>query len=251
MISIITATYNSEDTIKDTIESVLTQTYKNIEYIIIDGASTDNTITIIDSYQKRFKGKLKLVSEPDKGIYDAMNKGLALAQGDIVGILNSDDYYAHENVLDTIYKSFETNNKIDFIFGNLKIVKRKNVNKVVRKYISKNFRPWLLKFGIMPPHPTVYIKRNIIDLIGLYNTDYKIVADYEYLIRLMLINKTRFKHINDYLLIMRDGGISNSGIKSKNEISNEIKQACINNGIKTNGFLINLRYLYKLTQLIH
>jgi glycosyltransferase involved in cell wall biosynthesis len=246
MISLITATFNSEETIRDTLASVLMQSYVDYEYIVIDGASNDNTISIINSYKELFCGRLILVSEPDNGIYDAMNKGLLMAKGDIIGILNSDDFFARKDIFNIISNEF--NKGIDCLYANLKIVERSNVSKVVRKYRPKFFTPLLLRFGIMPPHPTVYINRKMLDKIGLYNTKYKIVADFEFLLRIFLYASPKYKYLDDYILLMRDGGVSNMGIKSKFQITKEIKTACKANNIYTNSIMLNLRFFYKLTQ---
>ena len=154
-ITIITATYNSEQTLSDTINSILQQNYDNYEYIIVDGASKDNTINIIKKYEPQFKGKLKWISEKDKGIYDAMNKGISLASGDVFGILNSDDFFTSNDILQTIARSFNENN-VDAIYGDIHFVNNTNLNKCIRYYSSKIFKPYLMRFGLMPAHPSRY-----------------------------------------------------------------------------------------------
>ena len=177
MISIITATYNSAETINDTIKSVLCQTNKDFEYIIVDGGSTDETIDIVKSCESEFSGRLKWVSEKDKGIYDAMNKGIKMASGDIIGILNSDDFYTDEDVLQTVADNF-LNHSVDAIYGDIHFVHEGNLGKCVRYYSSKMFSPFWLRFGFMPAHPSFYCKREVFDKSGLYRLDYKIGSDY-------------------------------------------------------------------------
>ena len=159
-ISIITVTYNSEKTINDTIQSVLTQSYSNIEYIIIDGKSNDSTLEIIKEYLPLFNGRLKYISEKDSGIYDAMNKGIKLASGDIIGIINSDDFYKSNNVIATVANAFN-DNSIDVVFGNIQFVNPNNVTRIVRKYSGKGFRPWMFRWGIIPFLHESHVMKNM------------------------------------------------------------------------------------------
>lgn len=172
-ISIITATYNSGETILDTINSVLAQDYYNFEYIIIDGGSKDNTLDIIRANEPRFNGRMKWVSENDKGIYDAMNKGIGRATGDVIGILNSDDYYTSKDVLSTYAKTFSDYN-VDAVYGDIHFIRNNNPEKIARYYSSKIFRPFLLRFGFMPAHPSFYLRRSVYDKVGCYSLEYKI-----------------------------------------------------------------------------
>ena len=160
-ISIITATYNSGKTIKDTLESVLNQSYKNYELIVKDGGSKDNTLDICREYEQRFKGRIKIISSPDKGIYDAMNQGVGMATGDIVGILNSDDFYTADDILDRIVIEFDADKNIEAVYGDIHFVKPDNLKKCTRYYSSNSFRPWLLRFGFMPAHPSFYVRREV------------------------------------------------------------------------------------------
>ena len=182
-ISIITVTYNSTATIAMCIASVQKQSYHNIEHIIIDGASKDNTVTIINSMPNRVT---KIISEPDLGIYDAMNKGINLASGEIIGILNSDDFFTSEDVVKKIAAAFKSNT-IDVVNGDVCFVNPGNLKKVVRYYSSKMFKPSLFRFGFMPAHPGFYVRRKCYEELGLYKTDYKIAADYELLIRYLKV----------------------------------------------------------------
>lgn len=248
-ITIITTTYNSERTLSDTINSVLQQDYNNYEYIIIDGKSKDNTINIIKKYEPQFKGKLKWISEKDKGIYDAMNKGILLASGDVIGILNSDDFFTSNDILKTIAKKFNENN-IDAIYGDIHFVKSTNLAKCIRYYSSKIFKPHLMRFGLMPAHPSFYLKREKIKQIGLYNTSYKIASDFDFLLRAIYIKKIRTLYIEKDFVTMRIGGISTSGISSRILIMKEHLNILKENGIYSNVVLLMLRYFYKIYEII-
>jgi len=190
-ISIITVCYNSEKYIQSTIESVLNQTYENIEYIVIDGCSNDGTVTIIKEYESKFNGRMKWISEPDKGIYDAMNKGIKMATGDVVGILNSDDFYIENTVIEQVADTFTQNKETQIVFGDVLFVKPDNLDKTVRYYRSKNFTPKRFRFGFMPAHPTFFTYKTNFDKIGYYKIKYTIAADFELLLRFMLLNKLK------------------------------------------------------------
>lgn len=234
-ISIVTVSYNSEKTIKDTIESVLNQTYSNIEYILIDGQSKDNTIDIIKDSERNFLGKgteFKWISEKDNGIYDAINKGIKIATGDVVGILNSDDYYYDNNVVNDIIEAFK-NNTIDCIYGNLVYIDPDS-EKVTRRWTSKDFVKGLFQKSWTPAHPTFYCKREIYNQYGLYRTDFKIAADVELMYRYLEKNSVVSKYVNRYIVTMRQGGVSSSGLKSTITITKEMKQAFKDNGGKFN-----------------
>lgn len=248
-ISIITTTYNSANTIKDTIESVQQQTYTNYELIIIDGKSKDKTIDIIKQYLCPFNGRLKWISEKDQGIYDAMNKGIELATGDVIGILNSDDFFTSNDVLNTIAETFNKY-KIDAIYGDIHFVNNNNLKKCVRYYSSKIFKPSLMRFGLMPAHPSFYIKRNKIKDIGFYDTSFKIAADFEFLLRALCIQKISTKYIKKDFVTMRMGGVSTANLKSRWTIMKEHLRACKKNHIYTNIFLLSLRYIYKIYEIL-
>lgn len=245
LISIITVALNSAKTIEDTIRSVLFQTHSNIEYIIIDGGSNDNTFSIIEKYAPLFDKRLKYVSEPDAGIYDAMNKGLGIATGDIVGFLNSDDYFKNIDVLETIAEAFEKN-KTDAVFGNVSYVKNFS-RRIIRSYSGRHFRPWLLRFGMMPPHPSFYMKRQCYVNVGGYRTDFLISGDYELLLRCFLKENISYQYIDLDMVVMRLGGASNRNLYSilcNNSL--EIIKACRVNGIYTNWFMILFRFCLKI-----
>ena len=245
MISIITATYNSAETLNDTIKSVLCQTNKDFEYIIVDGGSTDETIDIVKSYESEFSGKLKWVSEKDKGIYDAMNKGIKMASGDIIGILNSDDYYTSDDILQTIADAFKCQN-VDAIYGDIHFIKDGVPDKCVRYYSSRLFSPFWLRFGFMPAHPSFYCKRDVFDKSGLYRLDYKIGSDYEMMVRLFRKHKISSRYVPKDFVTMRTGGASNSNLQSRLTLIKEDVKACRDNGIYTNELFICLKFLYKI-----
>lgn len=245
MISIITATYNSAKTINDTIKSVLSQTNKDFEYIIVDGGSTDETIDIVKSYESEFSGRLKWVSEKDKGIYDAMNKGIKMASGDIIGILNSDDYYTSDDILQTIADAFKCQN-VDAIYGDIHFIKDGVPDKCVRYYSSRLFSPFWLRFGFMPAHPSFYCKRDVFDKSGLYRLDYKIGSDYEMMVRLFRKHKISSRYVPKDFVTMRTGGASNSNLQSRLTLIKEDVKACRDNGIYTNELFICLKFLYKI-----
>lgn len=245
MISIITATYNSANTINDTIQSVLRQTNKDFEYLIIDGGSTDETIDIVKSYESEFSGRLKWVSEKDKGIYDAMNKGIKMASGDIIGILNSDDYYTSDDILQTIADAFKCQN-VDAIYGDIHFIKDGVPDKCVRYYSSRLFSPFWLRFGFMPAHPSFYCKRDVFDKSDLYRLDYKIGSDYEMMVRLFWKHKISSRYVPKDFVTMRTGGASNSNLQSRLTLIKEDVKACRDNGIYTNELFICLKFLYKI-----
>ena len=244
-ISIITATYNSEAHIADCVRSVNSQTYDNIEHIIIDGASKDNTVKIIEETPNRVA---KIVSEPDKGIYDAMNKGIRMATGDVIGILNSDDFFTSDDVIETVVDAFN-NNDIDALYGDVHFVNPNDLNKCVRYYSSAIFKPPLFRFGFMPAHPSFYMKRECYEKHGLYALDYKIASDYDLLIRYLYTERISYKYLKKDFVTMRTGGVSTENFNSRVTLNREIVKACKKYGIKTNMFLLSLKYLYKIFEL--
>lgn len=245
MISIITATFNSAKTLKDTIQSVLRQTNKDFEYLIIDGGSTDETIDIVKSYESEFSGRLKWVSEKDQGIYDAFNKGIKMASGDVVGILNSDDYFTSDDILQTVDNAFKSH-EIDAIYGDIHFIRDGNPQKCVRYYSSRMFRPFWLRFGFMPAHPSFYCKREVFEKTGLYSLDYKIGADYEMMVRLFKKYRIMSQYINKDFVTMRTGGASNNNVRSRITLINEDVKACKENGVYTNSLFVMLKFMYKI-----
>jgi glycosyltransferase involved in cell wall biosynthesis len=244
-ITIITVCYNSEKTIKDTIESVLSQDYRDIEYLIIDGMSSDKTMDIIQEYKKEI---VKVISEPDGGIYDAMNKGIKHATGDVIGILNSDDFFENSSVISDVVKHFDSNPIADLIIGDVVYVDPLNVEKITRFYSSKKFRRSKLRFGWMPPHAATFIKQSTYQRLGSYSTDFKISADYELFVRMLLVHGLNYSRIDQVLTRMRTGGVSSSGLKSNLLLNAEIVKACRDNGVYTNIFLVILKVPMKLLE---
>ena len=221
------------------------QTYNNIEHIIIDGASKDNTLEIIKNVPSRI---VKIVSEPDKGIYDAMNKGIKLATGDVIGILNSDDFFTSDNVIQSVVDTFHNNN-IDALYGDVHFVDPDDLNKCVRYYSSAVFKPTLFRFGFMPAHPSFYMKRECYEKFGLFALDYKIASDYDLLIRYLYKEKIKYKYLKKDFVTMRTGGISTENFYSRVTLNKEIVKACRKYGIYTNMFMLSLKYLYKIFEL--
>src|SRR5690606_6532908 len=238
-ISIITVCYNSSETIEDTLKSVASQTYNDIEYIIIDGNSKDNTLEIISKYKHIVS---RLVSESDKGLYDAMNKGIKLATGDYIGILNSDDtFYEPETIAKVA--NFLAKNPLDACTGD--IVQHRN-GKVIRKYSSKNWSPEKLKIGYMPPHPSIFFKRELFQKFGLYQLGYKIAADYELIIRYFLKFGISYKYSGIITTSMAVGGESSSGMSSYKKITEEVDKGFKSNDIAYSPFKVKYRFVWKI-----
>lgn len=240
-VSIITATYNSASTIRDTLESVAYQSYPNIEHIIVDGASKDNTLKIVEEYPS----VAKIISEKDKGIYDAMNKGIRAATGDIVGILNSDDFYPSPDIIQRVVTEFQEK-KVDTTIGDILFVSPSNTKKIVRYYSAKKWKPSRFVKGYMPPHPSFFVYKKYYDKLGLYQIDYKIAADYELLIRFLGTNGLSYSYIPEAIVHMREGGVSNASVKSRLILNKEIVRACRENKLKTNMYILSLKYLKKI-----
>lgn len=248
-ISIITATYNSGKTVRDTLESVLRQTFSNYEYIIKDGGSKDDTLNIIKEYAPKFGDRLKVISEPDLGIYDAMNKGFQMATGDVIGILNSDDFYTSDDALQVIADAF-ANNDIDATYGDIHFVNDDDLSKRVRYYSSAVFRRSFMRFGLMPAHPSFYCKKAVYEKYGAFDTSYKVAADFENLLRIIYVGNIKTKYIPKDFVTMRTGGASTAGLSSRTQIMKDHLRALKTNGIYSNVFLLSLRYIYKVYELV-
>jgi glycosyltransferase involved in cell wall biosynthesis len=245
-ITIITVCYNSETTIRDTIESVLAQNYPNIEYIIVDGLSNDGTLDIIQEYGKRID---IVISESDIGIYDAMNKGIQSATGDVIGILNSDDFFEYPSVISDVVNQFKSNPESSLVFGDVVLAQASNIKKIVRFYNSAKFRAWKLRFGWMPPHPASFFKKNAYAQVGNYSLDYTIASDYELFIRMLMVHKLPYSRIDKVLVRMRKGGVSTSGLKNSMLLNFEIVKACKCNGVYTNILFVLLKIPFKVLEL--
>jgi glycosyltransferase len=246
-LSIITVVYNNEKTIADAIESVLNQSYKNIEYIIIDGNSSDHTLDIIRSYGASIS---KLVSESDKGIYDAMNKGISLATGEIIGILNSDDLYADVNVLKDVMNYFKSSPRTDILYGNLVYVKRNQIENIVRRWDSKPYFPSFYEKANVPPHPTLFLKSKVYELSGNFNLSYKLASDYEFMLRVFKKYNYNIVFINRLMILMRLGGATNKNFKNIINGNLEILRSWRENNLKIPFLFIPLRVYKKLLQYI-
>ena len=247
-ISIITATYNSVATLRDTFESILAQTYHDIEYIVVDGASTDGTIDLIKEYAPRFGARMRWVSESDKGLYDAMNKGIGMATGDVVGILNSDDFYTSNNVLETIAHTL-LRTHCDAVYGDVHYVSPSDTSKCVRYYSSKPFRRAWMRMGFMPAHPSFYCKRSIYEQFGTFDLTFKVAADFENLLRLIYQSRISMSYIEKDFVTMRTGGASTSGWRSHWQITKDHLRALRKNHIYSNVFLLAIRYAYKVYEM--
>ena len=238
-ISVITISYNAEDTIEKTLKSIENQSYNNIEHIIIDGGSKDSTLEICNS----FSHEAKIISELDNGVYDAFNKGLKLATGDVIGFLNADDTFYNENSIQDIVDAF-SNNETDIVYGNLDYVNEES--KVIRNWISRPYEKGLVKKAWKPAHPTFYCKKEVYDRLGGYNDSFKIAGDFELCLRFLEINQVPSFYLNKKLVKMLVGGISNSGLKSKWIIFKEDLRAFKINNISVNPVLF---FFYKLKKL--
>jgi glycosyltransferase involved in cell wall biosynthesis len=246
-ISIITVVRNNASTIKDTIDSVLKQTYSNVEYIVIDGSSTDGTIEIIQGYKKYIK---KFISEKDKGVYDAMNKGINLATGDVIGLLNGDDVYFDETVLQNVANAFKKNES-DCVYGDLYYVERNNLDEIVRYWKSSKFKKGSFARGWHPPHPTFFLKKEVYSKYGLYDIEMKVSADFDLMLRLLEKYNITSHYLPTILVRMRTGGMSNKTIKNIIISNQSILRSFDKYKIKINKFMYLIyRLLPKVMQMI-
>lgn len=243
-VSIITACYNSAATIEDTICSVRSQTYPDIEYIIIDGASTDDTLTIVERMKDRVT---KVHSGKDEGIYDAMNKGISMATGDVIGILNSDDVYEDEYVIEEVAKVFRSQ-PTDTVYGDLVYIAEDDLNKVTRYWKSGHYYRKAFLNGWMPPHPTFFVKREVYERFGMFDTEFKTSADYEFMLRVLFKNHCSSAYLDKILVRMRLGGQSNENLLNRVLANQEDRKAWMKNGIHPKFYTLGLKPLRKLHQ---
>ena len=243
-VSIITVCYNSEATLEDTLRSVKQQDHSGIEHIVIDGGSSDKTLSILEKHKSSIA---KLVSEKDRGIYFAINKGIAMATGDIVGILHSDDFYASDRVISRVVREFTSRGK-DSVYGDLQYVSRENPEKVVRYWKSEAFDPRLFLKGWMPSHPTFFVKRKIYSECGIFDTQFTQAADYELMLRFLYKHKISASYIPEVLVKMRAGGVSNRSVRNRVKANAEDRLAWKVNGLKPTLFTLILKPLSKLRQ---
>jgi len=248
-ISIITVAYNSAATLKDTFESVLAQTYENFEYILVDSASTDGTPDLIAAYTSRFGNRLRYICEPDRGAYDAMNKGIAAATGDVIGILNSDDFYTSPQVLATVAETLQRTGA-DAVYGDIHYVSPKDLRRPVRYYSSRKFTPERMRMGFMPAHPSFYCKAEVYRRYGNFDLSYKVASDFEHLLRLLYVQRISTAYIPLDFVTMRTGGLSNAGWRSRLQIMKDHRRALRANGVKSSYLYLALRYFYKIAEVV-
>lgn len=239
--------FNAEQTIAETLNSVISQSHSDIEYIVIDGASTDRTCNIIQLHDKYIT---QMISESDQGIYDAMNKGLRMATGEIIGFLNADDVYADNGVLARVSAVMEAEN-LDATFGDAEFFNEKNPNHPLRRFRSHHFNPRRIAWGWMPAHPTLFLRRYLYDRFGLFRTDYRIAGDFELVARMFHGDKLKYRYVPEVLVRMRTGGVSTGGWRNTLLLNQEVLRACRENGIETSLPKILLKYPAKLLEYLH
>lgn len=245
-ISVITVAYNAVNTIGNTLASVAMQTHPDIEHIVVDGGSKDGTLDVI----RRVGGHVaRLISEPDNGIYDAMNKGIGLAIGDVICFLNADDIYPHDQVIADVASMMEEN-KLDVLYGDVAYFRTENPTKLVRRYSSSRFRPSRIAWGWMPAHPALFVHRRVFEDVGLFKTNYRIAGDFEFVARAFRFGKLRYRYIPEVLVHMRLGGVSTGGWRNALQLNREVLRACRENGIYTNYLMILSKYPFKLIEFI-
>jgi glycosyltransferase involved in cell wall biosynthesis len=240
--------FNGEKTLEETIRSVISQDYDYIEYIIIDGGSSDGTLDIIRRYDSSID---YWVSEPDAGIYDAMNKGIALASGEYIGMLNADDFFAGTQSIRMIVERLVAD-KLDAVFSQLDVVDADHPERILRKYRVARFDTWMLRIGVMPPHPTFYCRRTCYEKLGAapYRTDYRIAADFELLVRLLLTQNISWRYLAETTVKMKSGGVSNNSLGARWLLNREIIRACKQNGLYTNMLFLILKIPMRLLECI-
>lgn len=244
-VSIITITYNSQATVEDTIKSVVGQDFSDIEYIIVDGKSKDRTIQIVNKYSHRIA---KIISEKDNGLYDALNKGIFNATGDIIGLLHSDDLYANDNVISKVVQKFVQDPSVEAVFADLVFVSRTDLNRVLRTWKPGEYEEDSFVKGWMPPHPTFFVRREVYERYGCFNTDLKLSADYELMLRLIHKHHIKLAYIPETIVKMRMGGVSNTSFFVKLKANLEDKRAWKMNGVKPGFFTIFMKPLNKVGQ---
>jgi glycosyltransferase involved in cell wall biosynthesis len=244
-ISIITITYNSAQTLEDTLRSVTSQDYPELEYIIIDGKSKDNTLKIVDKYRDRIS---KVISEKDKGLYDALNKGIKQATGDVIGMLHSDDLYSNPQVISKIAQKFKDNPEVEGVYADLVFVNRNDTNKAMRVWESGEYEEGAFLKGWMPPHPTFFVRKECYEKFGGFNTELKLSADYELMLRLIHKNHIKLAYLPETIVKMRMGGVSNVSFFVKLKANLEDKSAWKLNGLKPKFSTMFMKPLRKLGQ---
>ena len=246
-ISIITVVYNNEKTINEAIQSVLSQTYQNIEYVIIDGKSRDNTVNLINDYKENLG---YFISEQDKGLYDAMNKGILACTGDVIGILNSDDLYQDSEVIAAVMEEFIKDAELDILYGNLVYVKSDDTNKVVRNWKSKSYYNSFFENANVPPHPALFVRNTVYKKAGLFDLQYKLAADYELMLRMFKKHNFKSKYFDRLVIKMRLGGATNKSFNNIVVQNKEVLKAWKNNNLQAPLYLMPLRIFKRLVQFI-
>jgi glycosyltransferase involved in cell wall biosynthesis len=247
-ISLITVVYNRAATIERTILSVLEQSYPHIEYIVVDGASTDGTLSIIQQYSHRID---TIISEKDNGVYDAINKGIQNATGDIVGVLHADDCFTHNDVIKNVVAQFNQHPFAECLFGDVCFVRPQNPNEIIRYISSSIFNTNRFSYGIMPAHPTFYCYKKYFDLHGLYRTDLDIASDFDLLLRFLKIHNLKYIYIPELMINMNLGGKSTSGLKSTLTINKEIRRVLKDYKIKSSYLHLYSRYFIKIREFFY
>lgn len=247
-LSIITATYNSVRTIRDTIESMLRQSFSDYEYLIVDGYSKDGTLDVINQYIPKFEGRLRYISEPDKGIYDAMNKGFKMAKGEILMLINSDDLFARPDALEMVVKQFDEHPEVDCVYANLYYVSADNTDNIVRVWKTGEQRPF--RKGWLPAHPTFYVKREAYEKYGYFNLSYPLAADFELMLRFVEKHHIKLQYLPEYLVKMRLGGATSKNFHNIIQQDKECMRAFKENGLESSPLYLVYRLLPKIKQFL-
>lgn len=245
IVTVVTVCYNSASSLEQALRSVAIQDWPRVEHIVIDGGSTDDTLAILDRYQNHLS---YMVSEPDKGIYEAMNKGLDRATGDIVCFLNADDQYASSHVLSRVVKQMQAH-QLDALLGDVAFFHATDPMRMVRRYRSDRFTPERLAWGWMPAHPALFLNKSVVQRVGRFKADYRIAGDFDYIARAFYGQDLRYQHLPKVLVHMQTGGASTAGWRSKVLLNQEVLRSCRENGISTNLFKVLSKYPMKLLEL--
>jgi glycosyltransferase involved in cell wall biosynthesis len=243
-ITIITVAYNAAATIADTLKSVAAQSWPNLEHIVVDGASTDTTLDVV---ARNTHSALHVISQPDDGLYDAMNKGVAAATGDIIGFLNADDFYCRTDALDLVAKSFQ-DPSCKALGAAIAIVKPDRICRAIRAYDATSFRPWMLRFGHMPPHPGFFIRRSTFLEVGPFATCYRIGGDFDWMVRFFLLRKFKATMIQETVVGLRQGGVSTAGIGSHAKFNQEACHILRQHGYSASIAIMWMKYVAKILQ---
>ena len=248
-LSLITACFRSAGTLRTALDSVMEQKGVDLDYIVVDGGSDDGTVELLKEYEVKFAGRMRWISEKDQGMYDAINKGIKMATGNIVGILNADDMFESDETLAHVVECFNRVERVDAVYADIRFVKD-DLQTTSRYYSAKRWKPWMLQWGKMPPHPSVYIRRNLFEKYGFYKLGYDIAADYELLIRYLRMAKLNARYLNECVVRMRMGGKSTRGWKSFKTLNKEIVRGNLENGYFCCFPMLLPKYLFKIFEFI-